>query len=262
MIEVELTDRVLCIRLNRPEQRNALNLDTCRELVAAFDRADADSAVGSVLLQGKGSHFCSGMDLAEVLSADQNALADIHERLFTTIFRARKPIVAAIHVAAIAAGVGLAANAHFVVAAPDARFALTEIRIGLWPLMVFRSVARAVGERRATELSLSGRTFSTDEAFAYGLVTEIAADPLKQGTEIARQLAGLSSVANATGLEYVNRTRDLSVEAAAPIARELRTGLMASEDFAEGVRAFLEKRAAVWPSLKGADTGNGGTAGA
>ena len=74
---------------------------------------------------------------------------------------------------------GLAANAHIVVAHPATRFALTEIRIGLWPGMIFRAVALAVGERRATELSLTGRDFTAADALQYGLVTEISDDPLE-----------------------------------------------------------------------------------
>src|SRR5580700_6007261 len=146
------------VALNRPEKRNALDSATCRDLLDAFRKAESDPAIGAILLCGNGPAFCAGMDLKEALAADQSGLADLHERLFTTIQRARKPMIAAVHGAALAAGTGLAANAHMVIASPDAQFGLTEIRIGLWPVIVFRAVARAIGERRATELSLTGRT--------------------------------------------------------------------------------------------------------
>ncbi len=249
MIDIATTDRVRTLTLNRPEKRNALDLETCRALNEAFHQADDDPAIGAVLLRGNGTAFCSGMDLSEVLAADQDVLADVHERLFTTIYRARKPIIAAVQGSALAAGVGLTANAHFVIAAPDARFGITEIRIGLWPFLIFRSVARAVGERRATELSITGRTFSADEAHQFGLVTEVHANYDTRAFELATRVAQFSSVANAAGLDYVNRTHDLDFSDAGVIAREMRTGLMASADFEEGVRAFLEKRAPVWPSF-------------
>ena len=232
--------RVAQLTLKRPEKRNALNMAVCRELIAGFDRAEADPAVGAILVSGDGPAFCAGMDLAEVLSADQDELMALHERLFTVIDRARKPIVAAVQGHALAAGMGLAANAHVVVAGSEARFGLTEIRIGLWPAVVFRSVVRAIGERRATELSISGRFMHADEALSAGLATEIAEDPKARATEIANQLASFSPAAMAAGLEHVARTRGLAWSDTAPIDQEIRARMMASDDFREGVSAFLE----------------------
>jgi enoyl-CoA hydratase/carnithine racemase len=242
--------RVAQLMLNRPEKRNALNIAVCRELIAGFDRAEADPAVGAILVSGNGPAFCAGMDLAEVLSADQDELMALHERLFTVIDRARKPIVAAVQGPTLAAGMGLAANAHVVVAGSDARFGLTEIRIGLWPAVVFRAVVRAIGERRATELSISGRFMNADEALREGLATEIAEDPRARATEIANQLASFSPVAMAAGLEHVARTRELAWDDAAAVNKEIRARMMASDDFREGVNAFLEKRPPRWPSLR------------
>jgi len=244
--------RVAQLTLNRPEKRNALNIAVCRELIAGFERAETDPGVGAILVSGNGPAFCAGMDLAEVLSADQDELMALHERLFTVIDRARKPIVAAVQGPALAAGMGLAANAHVVVAGSDARFGLTEIRIGLWPAVVFRAVVRAIGERRATELSITGRFMNADEALRSGLVTEIAEhsnDPKARAMEIANQLASLSPVAMAAGLEHVARTRSLAWNDAAAVNKELRARMMASDDFGEGVNAFLEKRPPHWPSL-------------
>lgn len=253
MIETATLGRVARIAINRPEKRNALNSATCRDMLAALDRAEADPEIGAILIRGNGTAFCAGMDLEEVLGADQNELAELHERLFTVIQRARKPIVVAVRGSALAAGMGLAANAHIVVASPEARFGLTEIRIGLWPVIVFRAVARAIGERHATELSLTGRTISADEALKFGLVTDIAQDSKAKAFELATKLADFSPIAIASGLEYVDRVRDLGWSEAAPIGYQTRADLMASDDFKEGVRAFLEKRPPEWPSFKRPD---------
>jgi enoyl-CoA hydratase/carnithine racemase len=250
LIELLRSGRVLEIRLNRPEKRNALNVEMCHEIVDAVESADADGATGAILLTASGPTFCAGMDLKESLAVEQSELAAIHERLFTFIQRVRTPVVAAVHGAALAGGTGLVANAHIVIASPDANFGLTEIRMGLWPVLIFRAVQHALGERKAVELALTGRQFSAPEALAFGLVTEIAPEPVARATAVAAQLAGYSPQAISIGLDYVHRVRGRDWAHAGRIGRELRERLLESEDYREGVAAFLEKRSPSWPSLK------------
>lgn len=249
LITVKQEWRVLTITLNRPEKRNALNLELCQELADALDRADAGGSVGAIVLNANGPAFCGGMDLKETAEIDQIQLAGIHERLFTTIHRTRTPIVAAVHGAALAGGTGLVANAHMVIAKPDAHFGLTEIRIGLWPVLIFRSVEHAMGERRTVELSLTGRQFSAAQGLEYGLVTEISDDPLKRATDLAVQLAGFSPIAVGAGLDYVHQIRGRDWDHAGKVGRQTRDRLLSNADFKEGSRAFLEKRQPSWPSL-------------
>jgi enoyl-CoA hydratase/carnithine racemase len=249
LIEIDRDRRVLRITMNRPEKRNALNMELCRSLVDALENADRDAAAGAILLTGNGKAFCGGMDLHEAIADAQPELVQIHERLFTIIARIRKPVVAVAHGAALAGGLGLVANSHIAIAPPDARFGLTEVRIGLWPVLVFRAVAMAVGERSATELSLTGRIFEANEALRMGLVTEVSADPLARAGEIARTLSESSPAALREGLDYVNRIRGMDWAEAGRLGQETRDRLMAEADFAEGVHAFFEKRAPRWPSL-------------
>jgi enoyl-CoA hydratase len=110
-------------------------------------------------------------------------------------------------------------------------------------------VAHAMGERRTVELALTGRDFTAAEAFSYGLVTEIAEDPLERATELARVLSGFSPIALKAGLDYVHQIRGLDWENAGRVGRVTRDRLLSSEDFKEGSRAFLEKRQPSWPSL-------------
>jgi enoyl-CoA hydratase/carnithine racemase len=166
----------------------------------------------------------------------------MHEILFTTIERIRKPVIAAVQGAALAGGTGLAANAHVVIAAPGTRFGLTEIRIGLWPVLIFRAVALAIGERRATELSLTGRIIEAEEALRFGLVTEIAEDPLQRAKEVAATVAGYSPFALKQGLEYTQQIRHADWAHAGKLGRAMRNRLMASPDFQAGLKAFFEKR--------------------
>ena len=245
--------RVQTITLNRPEKRNALNLELCQELVHAFDEADQSGSVGAIVLNANGPAFCAGMDLKEAVEIDQNQVARIHDRLFTIIHRLRTPILAAVHGPALAGGTGLVANAHIVMAKPDAAFGLTEVRIGFWPVMIYRAVEEAMGQRRTLELSLSGRIFSAKEALEYGLVTEISENPLQRAHEMGVQLAGYSPSAIGVGLDYIRQIHGHDWEEAGRIGRVIRNRLLENGDFEEGSRAFLEKRQPSWPSLKRKD---------
>src|SRR5258705_9129905 len=168
--------RVLRLTLHRPEKRNALNLQLCRELVGAFETAFDERRVGAILLAGEGKTFCSGMDLTEVDHADTDEINQAHEQLFTVGARLPKPLIAAVHGGVYGGGVGLVANCHIAVAAEGAQFGLTEIRLGLWPFLVYRAVEAALGERGALEMALTGRVIGAAEARDIGLIHEVAAE--------------------------------------------------------------------------------------
>ena len=138
----------------------------------------------------------------------------------------------------------MAANCHIVVAAEDATFGLTEIRIGLWPFVIFRTVVAAVGQRRATELALSGRIFPASEAREYGLVHHVVepAVLMQRAQEIAAAIAEASTTAIQAGLAFVRDARGKSWEEAGELARRMRNEVFRSADFQEGIRAFREKR--------------------
>lgn len=249
-IDVQRDGRLLRLTLNRPEKRNALNVETCRAIVAAVREADEDAGIGATLICGAGKAFCAGMDLAEVRDVDGPELADAHEPLFTLAERARKPVIAAVHGPAIAGGTGLAANAHIAIASEDATFGMTEIRLGLWPVLIFPAIAAAVGERTAVELSLSGRIFGAAEAKDLGLVSEVVPrDRLEsRASEVALAIANSSTTTVVAGMKYVRAIRGKSAKEALAVGRLVRDGIMATEDFAEGLRAYHEKRAPRWPS--------------
>ena len=249
--------RLLRLTLNRPHKRNALDAALCRALVSALEEAANDPAVGAILLTARGTAFCAGMDLAEIAQAagagDTGEINEIHEQLFTIGSRLAKPLVAAVHGPALGGGTGLVANCHIVVAGPEASFGLTEIRLGLWPFLVFRAVAEALGERRTLELSLTGRIFGPGEARDFSLAHEVAQDAVGRAAEIAREVAGFSPTAVQQGMAFVQRVRGLGWREAGVIARGVRNQVFAGEDFREGIRAFREKRPPRWPSSGHAD---------
>ena len=242
--------RILRLTLNRPGKRNALDAALCRVLVEALAEADRDPGIGAIVLAANGKAFCAGMDLAEIESGGDTAEIDsLHERLFTVGARATKPIVAAVHGAALGGGTGLVANCHIVVAGHDATFGLTEIRLAIWPFLIYRAVSAALGERRTLELSLTGRIFDSAAAREMLLVHELHPDPVERAREIARQIAGFSPAAIRSGMSFVQQMRGVGHLEAGAIAQTFRNELFIGEDFKEGIRAFREKRRPMWPSL-------------
>jgi enoyl-CoA hydratase/carnithine racemase len=239
-LEISREQRVLRVTLNRPEKRNALTAEMCGGIADAIEGAQEDDSAGAIILDAKGDVFCAGMDLDSATASE----TEVHQRLFTIGARTNKPIIAAVQGPALGGGVGVICNAHVAVAAHGSSFGLTEIRIGMWPFVIYRSVALALGERRALELSLMGRIFNVPEAVQWGLIHEAvpAFELDDRVTAIAMHLAQSSRQAIHAGLEYVRRTMGMDPVSAAPIALEMRKDAFASTDFKEGVAAFHEKR--------------------
>jgi enoyl-CoA hydratase/carnithine racemase len=249
VLQTERHGRVLRLTLDRPEKRNALHRDLCRAILEAAEGAAHDPGVGAILLTGNGKSFCAGMDLDEASAGATPETNILHERLFTLGTRISKPLIASVQGAALGGGTGLVANCHIVVAEPGATFGLTEIRLGLWPFLVYRAVGMALGERRTLEMALTGRIFGGEEARDLGLVHEIAPDAGKRALEVAETVAGFSPTAIQNGLSFVQEVRGMNWEESGRVARRVRDNVFLSPDFQEGLRAFREKRAPRWPSL-------------
>lgn len=250
-LRISQEGRVRRITLDRPEKRNALTVELCRGLLAAFAAAESDPGTGAILLDAEGKVFCSGMDLEEGLELGPTGGLEIHEELFTAGSRLSKPLVAAVAGPVLAGGIGLIANAHVVVAAMGSSFGITELRVGMFPFVIFRAVAAAIGERRALELSLTARIFQTDEALRIGLIHQVAPEFEldDRASALAHTIAGHSPEVTRFGMAYVHQARVLGPDDAGRVARILRGRVFQHPDYAEGVAAFREKRRPVWPSL-------------
>jgi enoyl-CoA hydratase/carnithine racemase len=251
-LETRLDGRVLEITLNRPEKRNALTLEMCRGLADVLEAAERNPAVGAVLLGAKGDLFCAGMDLDEAMAGGADEHAAVHDRLFTSGSRLSLPIVAMVKGPALGGGLGLVANAHVAVAVQGSTFGLTEIRLGMWPFVIYNAVVAAVGERRALELSLTGRVASADEALHWGLVHMIvhAFELDERAREIATRIAGFSRDTVRRGMAFASQARGMNAEQARRLAIEARRPVFEGPDFREGMTAFREKRSPRWPSLE------------
>ncbi len=235
--------RLRRLTLNRPDKRNALDVALCRSLLDAIREAATDRAVGAILLDAEGKDFCSGMDLSEALETDLDAMLALHQELFSIGAGLRKPMVSAVQGAALAGGLGLALNAHIVIASTGARFGLTEVRIGLWPYMIFPVVAAAVGARKATELALTARIVDAEEACRIGIV-DVVTEPgtlHERAERIALDLADVSATAIEQGLSFVQQIAGLDPEAVARLAERFRREAHASAGFREGVLGFRRR---------------------
>ncbi len=250
ILQIKPQGRVLRLILNRAEKRNALNAALCRELAEALENAGRDPGVGAILLSANGKSFCAGMDVSEIGPGASEEIGAANERLFTIGTRLGKPLIAAVEGSALGGGMGLVANCHIAIASEHATFGLTEIRLGLWPFLVFRAVAAAVGERRAIEIALTGRTIGARAAHEIGLVHEITHDLDEVALELAASVAAFSPTALRQGLMFVQATRGKDWETAGAIGQRVRNEVFESSDFQEGMRAFREKRPPRWPSLE------------
>jgi len=245
--------RVLHVTLNRPEKRNALSAEMCVGIVKAIGSAQEQREIGAILIGAVGQVFCAGMDLDEAAEVEDDELAEIHEQLFTIGANSLKPIVVCVNGAALGGGLGLLAQGHMVIASQGAAFSLPEIRIGLWPFLVYRSAEAAMGARRTLELSLTGRVFHAGDALQWGLVHQVChgGEVVDRGQALARELAKASPAAVAAGMQYFQESRGKSWKEAGEIASRLRGDVMRGADFQEGYAAFKHKREPRWPSLPG-----------
>ena len=244
---------IATITLNRPEKRNAISFQLVDELMAAFDEVE-QSAAQVLILTGAGKAFCSGMDLDEL----QSLLGKTHEEnikdsermagLFRRLYDFPKLTIAAVNGAAIAGGTGLATMCDFTLAVPEAKFGYTEVRIGFMPALVSCVLVWQVGHKIARDLLLTGRRFDAGEAYRLGLVNEVA-EPgklMERAQEVAAQLLENSPSSIRATKKLINGFIAANLDQQIDNAIQENASGRETEDFREGITAFLEKRKPVW----------------
>jgi enoyl-CoA hydratase/carnithine racemase len=244
-------DFVAELVLNRPRQLNTFNSPMAAELVQALRQLNEDATARVIVLKGAGKAFCAGIDIHEYFDKTANEYRDWVERMeapLVEITRMRKPVIAQVQGVAAANGAGLLAAADLAVAADNARIGLTAINVGLNCVGPVVPVARSVGRKRAMELLLFGELIPAGKALEMGLVNKIiAADDLDMETaRWARALAQKSPVALQIAKKAFYTAEDMDYKAAFDYMNEAFAGLCTTEDAAEGIRAFLEKRKPEW----------------
>ncbi len=249
MAEVETTrdGAVLTMALNRPEKLNAFDSATHKAFTAALKEA-ADPEVRAVVLTGAGRGFCVGQDLSELSQGERDVAALLRERWNRHVLGLRgleKPVLAAVNGAAAGAGLSLACACDLRVAADSAAFVPAFVNVGLVPDTGGSwLVPRLLGYARAFEWMCSGRKLGAEEALAWGLVSEVvpADDVLARTHERAAALAALPTRAIAMTKRLFERAAASRLDEQLELEAQLQLAATGTEDFAEGVAAFLEKR--------------------
>jgi methylglutaconyl-CoA hydratase len=252
-LKLEFTGELATITLNREEKRNAISALMLSELQSALDAVEKSHArVG--IFTGAGKAFCAGMDLDMLATLAKQSPAENQEdsrrmaRMFRRIWSFSKPLIAAVNGSALAGGCGIATLCDFTLAAPEAKFGYTEVRIGFLPAIVSVFLTRQIGEKRARDLLLTGRIIEAAEAKEIGLITEVV--PAEHLIERAHELASVLIAASPSSLTRAKRL--LTSAAAATVDADLERAVLenarirCTPDFKEGVASFLEKRKPVW----------------
>jgi enoyl-CoA hydratase len=252
MIEQQQTDRRVTITIADEERRNPLTNEAMADLASAIDRACGDEGVGVIVVTGAGDRaFSAGGDLSGgfvdeplVDHGARGALAD----LFRTMRRCPRPIVARVNGHAFGGGLGLVAACDIAVCADHAMLGTPEITVGLWPMMITAVLKPLVPRRALLEMMLVGRRFDAAEALRLGLVNRVvpAVELDAAVDDVVGQLLALSPAALALGKQAFYAVEDLDLDTALDSLHLGLTAIASTDDAAEGIAAFHEKRPPTW----------------
>jgi methylglutaconyl-CoA hydratase len=210
--------------------------------------------VSVLILTGAGEAFCSGLDLSEMQKLatqspeEQREGTDRIATMMRALYECPKPTIAAVNGAAVAGGMGLATICDFTLAVPMARFGYPEVRIGFIPAIVSAFLVRQVGEKRAMDLLLTGRLIDAVEAQGMGLITRVVEDgsAVEAALAFAEELLKNSPVSMRATKELLRAQGRVQLDLELAAAAEANAEMRKTDDFAEGLAAFLEKRKPRW----------------
>lgn len=242
------------LTLNRPERLNALSIPLLDRLLERLEEAEADDNVRVVVLTGSGTRaFCAGADIDAFYNESQGSVSehDFRERLlklFSLLMQLPKPTIARVNGYALGGGFGLAMACDLVIAANSARFGTPEVNIGLFPMMIMPVLYRNVSRKKLLEMMYTGDKISGDEALALGMINHaVNTDQLDQKVmELAGKLVNKSGSTLKLGRQAFYKMADMSVPEALDYLKDMLSANLHTEDAAEGLKAFLEKRPPEW----------------
>jgi enoyl-CoA hydratase len=243
---------IALIRLNRPKELNALNLELMGELRDSLRELDNDPDVRVIVITGNEKAFAAGADIKQMANKTAVDMFEIDQ--FSTwdqIRKTRKPIIAAVSGFALGGGCELAMTCDMIIASETAKFGQPEIKIGVMPgAGGTQRLTRAIGKARAMEMVLTGKFISGEEAVKFGLANRVvpAEVYLEEAIKLAAEIASMSPVAVKLAKESVNRSYETHLDEGLHFERKNFYLTFSSEDQKEGMNAFIEKRK---PEYKG-----------
>ncbi len=241
-------DGVALIRINRPEARNALNMEVRKLLAQHMSELGDDDATRCIVLTGNEKSFAAGADIKEMAGAGTiDMMLRGSLKLWRTIATCPKPVIAAVNGFALGGGCELAMTCDIIIAGESARFGQPEVKIGIIPGGGgTQRLTRAVGKYKAMKICLTGDLFNAREASEMGLVSEVVPDAEveKRAIAMAQQIAELAPLAVQQIKEVVLAGQDASLETALRLEAKAILLLFSSQDQKEGMAAFIEKRKA------------------
>ena len=249
-ILAETNDHVGLIRLNRPQQLNALNSQLMEELASALEEFDRDGSVGCIVITGNERAFAAGADIKEM--ADETPVSMLTgDRIsrWDRIKKIKKPIIAAVSGWCLGGGCEIAMSCDIIIASESAQFGQPEINIGVMPgAGGTQRLTRAIGKSKAMEMILTGRSLPAREAERAGLVSRVVPVEvyLDETLELAREIASKAPIAIRLAKEAVNKVYETSLADGLDYERRMFYFLFSTEDQKEGMQAFVEKRSAEW----------------
>ena len=253
-VRYDVRDRIAEIHLCHAPV-NALDVDMLDALIAALQRANEDASVRAVLLASDlPGRFCAGLDMKKLMAAtpgDVHALLTrLYIRLYDAQFNLTKPSISVVSGAVRGGGMTVAISSDMIVAADTATFGYPEVDVGVLPAIHYAHLPAIVGKHRAFDLLFTGRTFSAQEAQELGLVARVEAEDqlLERARALAQSLANKPPQVLAMGRRAFVYANDNDYRRKLATAVEVFCNAAATPDAAEGLSAFVEKRAPVWPS--------------
>jgi len=250
----EIKDLVANVVLNRPEVHNAFNEVMIKELTEIFEKLSKNDSIRVVVLTGNGKSFCAGADLnwmKKVINYSYEENFDDSFKLaelFYLIYSLPKPTIAKVNGSAIGGGTGLVSVCDIVIASENAKFSLSEVKLGLVPACISPYVVRRIGESKAREFFLTGERLTAEKAQKIGLVNEVVPpeDLDKKVDEKTKQLISSGPEALKWCKELLEKIPLMNLDLASSYTAEVIAKLRISNEGQEGMNAFLEKRKPRW----------------